>query len=83
MICPVQNILYEINPYVHSFKTALKSIPQGKTDDYKLVISANKRLTAGHPGRYNTPAANEVAAVLVDQECERRDTVLRTRDDRV
>lgn len=53
-------MLHEINPYVHSFKAALESIPQGQTDDYKFVISADKRPTAGHPGRYNTPVANEV-----------------------
>lgn len=64
LICLLQNMLHEINPYVHSFKAALESIPQGQTDDYKFVISADKRPTAGHPGRYNTPVANEVAAVL-------------------
>lgn len=36
-----------------------------------------------HRGRHNAPVADEVAVVLVDQECERRDIVLRIRDDRL
>lgn len=75
-------MLHESNPYVHSFKAALESIPQGQTDDHKVVISADKRPTAGHPGGYNT-LVDEVALVLVHQECERRDIVLSTRDDRL
>ncbi|KAI8430405.1 LOW QUALITY PROTEIN: hypothetical protein MSG28_000688 [Choristoneura fumiferana] len=53
-------------------------------ENYKfVVISADRRPAAGHAGRYNAPATNEVAVVLMDQEYDRRDVMLRTRDDRL
>lgn len=42
------------------------------------MITAEKRPAAEHRGCYNARSANEVAVVLVDQECDRRDIVLRT-----
>ncbi|XP_063215615.1 uncharacterized protein LOC134527152 [Bacillus rossius redtenbacheri] len=79
----LQNMLHQVNPYVQSFKSALESIPPEKNNDYKFVINADNRPTTEHRGRYNAPVINEVAAILVDQECERRDIVLRTQDDRL
>lgn len=45
------------------------------------MIDADKRPATGHRGRYNAPVPNEVAVVLA--ECERRDIVLRTQDNRL
>ena len=33
-----------------------------------------------HRGRYNVPTTNEVAVVLVNQECDKRDIIVRARD---
>lgn len=56
---------------MHDFKTALEYIPPGQNNQFKFVISADKY----------APTINEVAMLLVDQECDRSDTiVLHTHD---
>ncbi|GBP85792.1 hypothetical protein EVAR_77896_1 [Eumeta japonica] len=65
-----------------SFKAAIDSIPQGQNNNYKVIIKADRRLEE-HRGRYNAPVVDEVAVILVDQECDRRDIVLRSHDDRL
>lgn len=83
LVCSLQNMLHSVNPYVNSFKAALQSVSNDEHNNYKFVISADKRPTGSHPGRYNAPTTNEVAVLLVDQECDRRDIVLRTHDDQL
>lgn len=83
LVTELQVMLHQINPYIINFKAALDSVPQSQLESYKFVISADRRPTAEHSGRHNAPTANEVAVVLVDQECDKRDIVLRTRDDRL
>lgn len=83
IITGLQNMLHNVNCYVNSFKAALESVRDDDRENYKFVISADRRPASGHAGRYNAPATDEVAVVLVDQECDRRDVVLRTRDDRL
>ncbi|XP_018496310.2 uncharacterized protein LOC108864686 [Galendromus occidentalis] len=49
------------------------------TDDYVVVIKADK--TPGeHAGRFNAPTLDEVAIVIVGEEFNSRDIVLRRRD---
>ncbi|XP_028966748.1 uncharacterized protein LOC114828104, partial [Galendromus occidentalis] len=49
------------------------------TDDYVVVIKADK--TPGeHAGRFNAPTSDEVAIVIVGEEFNSRDIVLRRRD---
>ncbi|XP_053592995.1 uncharacterized protein LOC103575583 [Microplitis demolitor] len=72
----LQNMLLQVNPYVHDFKSALESIPLENKDNYQLVINADRKPISDHKGRYNKPSTNEVAVVLVDQECQKRDIVL-------
>lgn len=79
IITGLQNMLHNVNCYVNSFKAALESVRDDDRENYKFVISADRRPASGHAGRYNAPATDEVAVVLVDQECDRRDT----RDDRL
>ncbi|XP_045511060.1 uncharacterized protein LOC123705982 [Colias croceus] len=84
LISQLQNMLHQVNPYVRSFKAAIDSIPQGQNNNnYKVIIKADRRPAEEHRGRYNAPVADEVAVILVDQECDRRDIVLRTHDDRL
>ncbi|CAH0663696.1 unnamed protein product [Spodoptera exigua] len=61
----------------------MASVPENERNRFKFVISADRRPIAAHPGRYNAPTTNEVAVLLVDQECDKRDIVLRTHDDRL
>ncbi|GBP42624.1 ATP-dependent DNA helicase pif1 [Eumeta japonica] len=75
--------LLNVNPYVRSFKAAIDSIPQGQNNNYKVIIKADRRPAEEHRGRYNAPVVDEVAVILVDQECDRRDIVLRSHDDRL
>ncbi|XP_053593876.1 uncharacterized protein LOC128667531 [Microplitis demolitor] len=79
LITDLQNMLLQINPYVHDFKSALESIPLENKDNYQLVINADRKPISDHKGRYNKPSTNEVAVVLVDQECQKRDIVLSLR----
>ncbi|KAJ2941595.1 hypothetical protein O0L34_g14649 [Tuta absoluta] len=83
LVTGLQRMLHRDNPYINSFKTALETVPQDQRNNYKFVIHADKRPTTAHPGRYNAPTANEVAVLLVDQENDKRDIVLRARDDRL
>ncbi|GBP61498.1 hypothetical protein EVAR_34735_1 [Eumeta japonica] len=76
-------MLHEVNPYVRSFKAAIDSIPQGQNNNYKVIIKVDRRPAEEHRGRYNAPVVDEVAVILVDQECDRRDIVLRSHDDRL
>ncbi|KAJ8723199.1 hypothetical protein PYW08_003111 [Mythimna loreyi] len=79
----LQSMLHNVNPHISNFKVALASVPENERDRFKFVISADRRPIAAHPGRYNAPTTNEVAVLLVDQECDKRDIVLRTHDDRL
>ncbi|CAG4984962.1 unnamed protein product [Colias eurytheme] len=79
----LQSMLHNVNPHISNFKAALASVPENERNRFKFIISADRRPIAAHPGRYNAPTTNEVAVVLVDQECDKRDIVLRTHDDRL
>lgn len=83
LISQLQNMLHQVNSYVCSFKSALEALSQDGDYNYKIVINFDRRPTQEHPGRYNVPSTNEVAIVLVDQECHRRDIVIRSRDNRL
>ncbi|XP_036347381.1 uncharacterized protein LOC118756745, partial [Rhagoletis pomonella] len=83
LVSSLQNMLHNVNPYVNSFKAALESVSDDECSNYKFVITADKRPIGSHPGRYNAPTTNEVAVLLVDQDCDRRDIVICTHDDRL
>ncbi|XP_071579754.1 uncharacterized protein [Temnothorax nylanderi] len=75
----LQQILRDNNSYVRSFITAIEQMALNK-DNYKIVIYAEKRPLGEHRGRYNAPTTNEVAVLMVDEDCGFRDIVLRSRD---
>ena len=83
LITNLQNMLQAHNSYVRDFKAALQSLPTGNEDNFKLVINADRRPASAHSGRYNAPSTNEVAVLMVNQECGSRDIVLRTRDNQL
>ena len=65
IIQDVQRILHEYNQLIHIFKTVLDLII---SDDYKVIIRADKRPPGEHERRSNAPQIDEVAIVIVDNE---------------
>ncbi|XP_059221537.1 uncharacterized protein LOC131996104 [Stomoxys calcitrans] len=80
LIRSLQDMLHSHNSYIQSFKTAIESVPVD-TPDYNVVIHANKVPVGEHRGRYNAPSTSEVAVVIAGQQFDKRDIVLRSRDD--
>jgi hypothetical protein len=77
IITDLQEMLHSKNPYIQSFKTALENMP---SEEYKVVIRADKTPRGEHQRRFNAPTFNEVAIVMSGNEFERRDIVLQKRD---
>jgi len=69
----LQQMVHEHNTYVEFFKIALQRMP---SDQYKVVISADKKPAGEHARRFNEPVTNEVAVVIAGNEFDRRDIVL-------
>ena len=80
IITELQAMLHSTHPYVHSFKYALERM-EG-TPDLKVIIRADRRPVGEHARRFNAPATNEVAIILVGEEHGKRDIVLNHRDNR-
>ncbi|GBP51525.1 hypothetical protein EVAR_44501_1 [Eumeta japonica] len=49
------------------------------SDDYKIVIRADKRPRGEHKRRFNAPQIDEVAVVIVDNENTSRDIIVQRR----
>jgi hypothetical protein len=76
IVTQMQHFLHT-NVYVPLFKTALGRMP---TDDYKVVIRADKTPTGEHRHRFNAPTLDEVAIAMVGNDFGTRDTVLQKRN---
>ncbi|GAB0089112.1 LOC105227208 [Sergentomyia squamirostris] len=53
------------------------------SNDYKLVIHADRTPAGEHERRYNSPNVNEIAAVITNEECAKRDIVLQRQNNRL
>lgn len=74
----LQNMLQNNNELVRLFKTATTNV------DLRIQIHSVSPPTGEHPGRYNAPTSNEVAAILVDQQgTNNRDNILERHDNRL
>ncbi|GBP19278.1 hypothetical protein EVAR_79878_1 [Eumeta japonica] len=51
-------------------------------DNHKIFIRADIRPAGQHERRFNAPQTNEVAVVIVDNECSRRDIIVLRRSDK-
>ncbi|KIH55919.1 hypothetical protein ANCDUO_13913 [Ancylostoma duodenale] len=60
IVLDLQRMFHQHN-LVKLFKTALERMP---TDEYKIVIRADKRPAGEHERRFNAPTVNEVAVVM-------------------
>jgi hypothetical protein len=76
----LQQMVHEHNTYVEFFKIALQRMP---SDQYKVVISADKKPAGEHARRFNEPVTNEVAVVIAGNEFDRRDIVLEKQNGRL
>ncbi|UYV78242.1 hypothetical protein LAZ67_16000650 [Cordylochernes scorpioides] len=76
----LQNLLDQHNELVRLFKTAIERMP---TDDYVVVIRADKTPAGQHERRFNAPTIDEVAILIVGEEFNSRDIVIHRRDDNV
>ncbi|KAJ4441100.1 hypothetical protein ANN_10950 [Periplaneta americana] len=77
IVLNIQKILHEHNYLILMFKTALERMP---TDEYKVVIRADKRPAGEHERRFNAPQISKVAIVMVGNESDRRDIIIQRRD---
>lgn len=77
IIANLQELFHEHNYLVKLFKIALDRMP---SDEYQIVIRADKTPSGEQERRFNAPMIDEVAIVMVDSECERRDNILQKRD---
>ncbi|RCN48933.1 hypothetical protein ANCCAN_05042 [Ancylostoma caninum] len=78
IVLNLQRMFHQHNNLVKVFKTALERMP---TDEYRIVIRADKRPAGEHERRFNAPTVNEVAVVMVEDEFERRDIIIQKRND--
>jgi hypothetical protein len=72
----LQRLLCVHNQLINTFTTALEQLP---TDEYKVVIRADKRPAGEHERRFNAPQISEVAIVMVGDQFERRDIIIHRR----
>jgi len=77
IVTQLQHFLHGNNAYVPLFKTAVERMP---TDDYKVVIRADKIPTGEHRRRFNAPTLDEVVIVMVGNDFGTRDIVLQKRN---
>lgn len=76
IISELQTLLHSNNELVQSFKTQLENMP---TDEYQVIIRADKTPSGEHKRRFNAPTTEDIAIVMVGAECENRDIILRRR----
>ena len=62
ILAELQQMLYNINPYVDKFRQAGNLLKHNPSLDLKLVITNNR---TKDPRCYNTPNASEVTAIMI------------------
>ena len=77
IVTRLQSFLHLKNNLVKDFKLALEKMP---ADNYKAIIRPDKKPLGEHERRYNEPIANEIAIVMVGENCKSRDIVLHRRN---
>lgn len=69
-------MLHENNELIKLFKTSLEQMP---SDNYGIVIKADKRPAGAHERQYNAPTVHEISIVVVGENLVSRDIVLKRR----
>ncbi|XP_044592065.1 uncharacterized protein LOC123270186 [Cotesia glomerata] len=76
----LQTFLHQNNELIKIFKIALDRMP---SDSHNIVIRADKTPAGEHARRFNSPTTDEVAVVIVEENLQSRDIVLRRRDNKL
>jgi PIF1-like helicase/Helitron helicase-like domain at N-terminus len=77
IVAGLQNFFEEHNELLKLFKTAIEQMP---SDDYRIVIKADKTPVGQHERKFNAPTIEEVAIVIVGEEFHSRDVILYRRN---
>ena len=77
VVMSLQTMLHAKNHLLKTFKTAIEY--KQSRPNLKVVISADKKPTGEHPGRYNAPTTSDVASVTIDECHSKRDIVIQLR----
>lgn len=78
IIRKLQTFLHQHNQLVSLFKYAIERMP---SNEYKIVIKADKLPCDVHKKRLNTPSVNEIAIIMVNDEKNSRDIVIQKKND--
>lgn len=73
VVSDLQYMFHKHIELIKIFKTSLERMP---SDNYQIIMKADKNPINEHKGRYNKPTVNEVAIVIVGTEFESRDIVI-------
>jgi hypothetical protein len=76
IVTQLQHFLHRKNAYVPLFKNALERMA---TDDYKVVIRADKTPTGEYRRRFNAPTLDKIATVMFGNDFGTRDIVFQKR----
>ncbi|XP_075469185.1 uncharacterized protein LOC142502199 [Ascaphus truei] len=76
IVISLQRMLHQHNHLINTFKTSLERMP---TDDYQVIIRADKTPVGQHERRFNAPQINEVAIVIAGEQFNTRDIILQRR----
>lgn len=77
IISNLQQLLHKHNYLVKLFKTSLERMP---TDEYQILIRADKTPPGEHERRFNAPTIDETAIIIVGTEFDKRDIIIQKRD---
>lgn len=80
IISSLQQFFHEHNNLIKLFKIALERMP---SNDYQVVIRADKTPAGEHQRRFNAPTVDEIAVIMVGTDCEKRDIILHKRDSKL
>lgn len=82
LVKQLQHMLHEVNVYVKEFKVAFDNITT-PSQNFKVIIHADRTPANAHKGRYNAPSVNEVALLMVGQEFTKRDIIIESHDEKL
>ena len=73
------NIISELQNMLHYHKTKINNFKFTKehiNENYKVVISEENKPRGEHERRFNEPTNNDVAVLLLGEECLHRDIII-------
>ena len=77
IVLNLQHMLHNHNNLIQTFKFAQQQVKE----NYKVVINAEKRPTGEHERRFNEPTHDDVAVLVVGEQCCNRDIILQHKEE--